>query len=151
MYFCAVNVNSRVMICALSTHWQQASKLTALPCHEHIIEYGVFRRAKSVKSSSLSNPLPFMSLFCHCISFIKFIMDSLTVTQALSLSLSISAVQRACFSKYRVMRCYVSGHSHWHQQVTNLSELLMLNPGISQVSHILWIKTNSSFSSRSST
>ena len=37
MYFCTVNVNSRVMICTLSSaHWQQASKLSALRCFELI-------------------------------------------------------------------------------------------------------------------
>ena len=31
MYFCTVNVNSRVVICTISSaHWQQASKLSAL-------------------------------------------------------------------------------------------------------------------------
>ena len=40
MYFCTVTVHSRVVNCTLSSaHWQQASKLTALPCHEHI-DYG---------------------------------------------------------------------------------------------------------------
>ena len=37
MHFCTVNVSNGVVICTLSsTHWQQASKLSALRCFELI-------------------------------------------------------------------------------------------------------------------
>ena len=74
MYFCTVN--SRVVIC--TTHWQQTSKQTALPCHEHIIIYNIiwsFQVRQSVQQSSSSS----RDSACNCNESIIFIEADLSI------------------------------------------------------------------------